>query len=89
MKKLFLLSIAVAVLAAFLASSHPDGLDFVAEKLGFVHKAVERTAPMQGYSLSFLQGGGISTSIAGIAGVLIVWLLFWFAVYLLKRRSIV
>jgi hypothetical protein len=35
-----LISIAVAILAGFFASTHPDGLEKVAANLGFEHKAV-------------------------------------------------
>ncbi|OGC05001.1 hypothetical protein A2276_03510 [candidate division WOR-1 bacterium RIFOXYA12_FULL_43_27] len=42
MKKLFFVAILVAVVAAFFASANPDGLDFVAEQLGFAGRAIER-----------------------------------------------
>jgi|GEM_PF-569817 len=84
MKKLFWVSVAIAVLASFFASTYPDGLDFVAEKFGFAEKAQERTAPMPGYQVKFLPEGGVSTSLAGIAGVLITLSLFWLAAYILK-----
>ncbi|MFA6548618.1 MAG: PDGLE domain-containing protein, partial [Candidatus Margulisiibacteriota bacterium] len=87
MKKLFWISIGIAVLAAFFASTHPDGLDFVSERFNFAEKGQAHTAPLADYSVNFLPAGSISTSIAGIAGVLIVWLLFWFAIYLLKKRT--
>lgn len=87
MKKLFLISVFVAILAAFFASTHPDGLDFVAEKFGFVQKGVERTAPMAGYSVGFLPEGDVSTSTAGVAGVLIVLALFYGSAYVLKSKK--
>jgi len=66
-----LVAIVISITAAFFASTHPDGLDFIAEKFGFAEKGQERTAPMADYSVGFLPEGGISTSTAGVAGVLI------------------
>jgi len=87
MKKLFFISIAIAVLAAFFASANPDGLDSVSEKLGFAGKGVERTAPMTDYSIGFLPKGGVSTAVAGTAGVLITLAVFWLAISVLKIRQ--
>ena len=87
MKKLFWLTVAVAILAAFFASALPDGLDFVAEKFGFAEKGMEHTAPMLGYNIKFLPAGGISTSLAGIAGILITLSLFWLTAYVLKSKN--
>lgn len=81
MKKLFWISVVIAVLAAFFASTNPDGLDFVAEKFGFAERGQEREAPMPDYSLKFLPEGGVSTSLAGIAGILITLSLFWLGAY--------
>lgn len=88
MKKLFWIILLIAILAAFFASTHPDGLDFVAEKFGLAEKGIERSAPMPDYSLTFLPEGGISTSLAGIAGILIILSIFWLAVQIFKRRVI-
>ncbi|MFA5113352.1 MAG: PDGLE domain-containing protein [Candidatus Margulisiibacteriota bacterium] len=85
MKKLFWVSVVIAILAAFFASANPDGLDFISEKLGFAEKGQERTAPLADYSVGFLPAGGISTSTAGIAGILITLGIFWLAAYALKR----
>lgn len=85
MKKLFWVSVVIAVFAAFFASANLDGLDFISERLGFAEKGQERTAPMTNYSVGFLPEGGISTSTAGIAGILITLGIFWLAVYILKK----
>lgn len=85
MKKLFWISVVIAILAAFFASANPDGLDFISEKFGFAEKGMERSAPMPDYSLKFLPEGGVSTSLAGIAGILITLAIFWLAAYILKK----
>ncbi|MDD5593576.1 MAG: PDGLE domain-containing protein [Candidatus Margulisbacteria bacterium] len=76
MKKIFLLAGLIVVLAAFWASSHPDGLNKVAETLGFAGKAVEHQTLMTGYSLPFLPAGPASTAATGVIGVLFLFGLF-------------
>lgn len=85
MKKLVFLSLFIAVLAAVFASTNPDGLDFVAEKFGFAYKGQERIALMADYSVGFMPEGGVSTSMAGIAGILIILGIFWLAAYIMKK----
>jgi cobalt/nickel transport system permease protein len=67
-------SVALAVvLFAPLASSDPDGLERVAEDLGFIETATE--APfniLPDYTIPFLGDGPLSTIAAGVAGVLVV-----------------
>lgn len=87
MKKVFWTAIAIAFLAAFFASTNPDGLDFVSEKLGFGNKGIERKAVMTGYSFPFLQKSGISTAAAGAAGVLITFAVFGATVLVLKKKQ--
>ena len=88
MKKLFWVSVVIAILAAFFASTNPDGLDFISEKFAFAEKGQAGAALMAGYSLKFLPEGGVSTSVAGIAGVLITLGIFWLAAYALKKKTI-
>ncbi|MFH1347458.1 MAG: PDGLE domain-containing protein [Candidatus Margulisiibacteriota bacterium] len=103
MRKVIVLSILIAVFAAFFASAHPDGLEWVAEKLGFIEKGVEQTSLMTDYSMPFIptpkpgceQGvlvwgcisqPGISTAIAGILGIFIVFGLFWTTAKILRSN---
>lgn len=79
------LAAVIVILAAFFASSHPDGLDFVSEKLGFAGKGQESPAPMPDYKLGCLPKERISTAIAGIVGILIILGIFAMAVYISKR----
>ena len=68
------LAVALAVvLLAPLASADPDGLERVAEDIGFLDQAAE--APYQvlpDYTIPFLGESGASTIVAGIVGVLVV-----------------
>ena len=69
-----------------LASSSPDGLERVAEDLGFLHQG--KSAPysiLPDYSVPFLGEGASSTILAGIIGAVIVaGIAYFFA----KRKSL-
>lgn len=84
MKRLFFIVLLISILASFFASSSPDGLEKVAEHLGFIDKAAERGAPLPDYTTPGLPEGGLSTATAGIAGVLITLSVFWLTAYSLK-----
>lgn len=71
MRKIILLAILIAILAFFFASAHPDGLEKVAENLGFINLAVERN----GFEY------GLLPSIAAILGI---GFLFWGVARVLK-----
>ena len=73
MKKALLLSIAIAIVAAFFASANPDGLEKVAENFGFVDKAVSHQALMN-YS-----------AVGGVIGTLLVFGIFWSTAKLSKK----
>ena len=63
-------SLAVAGVASWFASSHPDGLERVAEKLGFADKAQEpEMSLLPDYTVPGLPGF-ISNGLAGIIGVI-------------------
>jgi cobalt/nickel transport protein len=66
----------IVISASFWASKDPDGLDSVAEKLGFSRMAVERTSPLADYSVPFLGGGAFSRIIAGLVGAAVCFLFF-------------
>jgi cobalt/nickel transport system permease protein len=63
----------VVVLFSPLASAHPDGLERVAENVGFLDTGTD--APYQilpDYTIPFLGETGLSTIIAGLIGALLV-----------------
>jgi cobalt/nickel transport system permease protein len=62
-----------AVLLSPLASASPDGLERVAEDMGFLH--LGQSAPFEiipDYSVPFLGETALSTIVAGVIGVLVV-----------------
>ena len=67
-------SIFVAAIVSFNASGHPDGLEFVAEQVGFLNTAKDSalaTSPFADYAFVGLEYERISVAIAGILGVLL------------------
>ena len=70
-----LVALLVAGVASYYASSHPDGLNFVAEKTGFIDRekpSVTSKGPLAGYSTKGVDDERLSGGIAGVAGCLLV-----------------
>jgi hypothetical protein len=80
------IAVLVVVVLAPLASADPDGLDSVAQQQGF--EGVAQEHPFQlipDYTVPGL-GGALSTIVAGLIGVAIVFVLMWGLGRLLARR---
>lgn len=67
---LFLVLI-IVLLASLFASGKPDGLEFIAEQLGFIHKGVESKSLLTDYTFSPIKTEATSTMFAGILGILL------------------
>ncbi len=82
----FIFSIVLAVFLSPFASSFPDGLERVAENLGFVHKEVSAIvkSPIPDYTFPFVRDEKIATSLAGFFGTLIVFIVAYSSGYILK-----
>ena len=65
------ISLAVVLLSP-LASAFPDGLNRVAEDLGFIQTAQSGSGPLAGYSVPFLADASLSKIAAGVIGALVV-----------------
>lgn len=78
MKKTVHFGLLVAILLAifsFIASSFPDGLERVAENQNFLEKATNIfKAPIADYLFPGIKSEKLATSLAGLAGVIIVFL---------------
>jgi cobalt/nickel transport system permease protein len=77
----------LVIVFAPLASGDPDGLNRVAQNLGFMDR--EQPAPYEilpGYEVPFLTGNA-STVVAGLVGVLVVFGLVALLGRLLARRT--
>lgn len=73
-----MISAAVVVLLAPLASASPDGLEYVGEKLGFISEsATTYAAPLPDYSMPGMPTGRWSTVVAGLIGTTVVFVAGW------------
>lgn len=72
-----ILAIALATLFSPFASPWPDGLEKVAAKLGFIHRAEEAKpplpAPIPDYAVPGVRRQALSTALAGLIGTLLVF----------------
>ena len=83
------IAIIIAVLAPFLASSNPDGLESAAEKI--MNSGVEEggayESPMPDYIIPSLGEEPVSGSIAIVIGVIIVFIIAYGIGYLVKNKE--
>ena len=80
----------VAGVASYYASSHPDGLEYVAEQTGFIDSAEDSAAsgsPLADYQTSGVDDARLSGGIAGVVGVLVMLLLSTGLFWVLRRRA--
>lgn len=80
----------IAGVASFYASAHPDGLEFVAEKTGFLHTAEDSgtaDSPLADYQTKGVDSERLSGGLAGVTGTLIVLLLAGGLSFLIRRRG--
>jgi len=77
----------VAAVLAPLASQLPDGLERVASRLGLGEAATAWHAPLQGYLMPRIDSHFLSTALAGVAGVLIVYAVACVWELALRRRQ--
>lgn len=83
---LLAVSMSVAVFIAPFASELPDGLERVAESLGFLERGTPKVrSPLPDYQIPGLSGG-ISISMAGIVGVLVTFGLAYMIIKMLHRK---
>lgn len=85
-----LVSLLVAGVVSFYASSHPDGLEYVAAKTGFIdseepHSSAE--SPFADYTTRGVGDDRLSGGLAGVVGVLVMLGLSTGLFWALRRRS--
>ena len=69
----FLVSLFLAGVVSFYASSHPDGLEKVAEDIGFIETAEEHTyadGALADYGVKGIENERASVGVAGVIGVI-------------------
>lgn len=79
----------IAVFLSPVASKFPDGLEFIAEKLGFIDKGEQAVvnSPVPDYNFGFIKNEYVSRSLAGAFGVIIVFVLGWGIEKLIRRKK--
>ncbi|MFH1877354.1 MAG: energy-coupling factor ABC transporter permease, partial [Candidatus Omnitrophota bacterium] len=74
----------IAAILSPLASGFPDGLEWVAAKYQFLHEAAPSfVSPLSDYAVSSIGNEAVSTGVAGLAGVIVTFLIAWGAVKVL------
>ena len=84
-----LVALLVAGVGSYYASSHPDGLEYVAEKTGFLDTADDHATadgPMADYAVDGVDSPRLAGGLAGVAGVLVTLLLAGGIGYAVRRR---
>jgi cobalt/nickel transport protein len=79
----------LAGVASYYASSHPDGLEHVAEKTGFLDTADDHPAgdgPMADYSVKGVDSPRLAGGLAGVVGVVVTLVLAGVLGYAVRRR---
>ena len=83
-------SLLVAGVASYYASSHPDGLEHVAEATGFIYSAEDSAAadgPLADYQVEGVEQDRLSGGLAGVIGVVVMLLLSTGLFWLIRRRD--
>lgn len=85
-----LVTLLVAGVGSWYASSSPDGLESAAERSGFADTARDSAAadsPLADYGVAGVSDGRLSGGLAGVVGVLLVLALAGGLTLLLRRRA--
>lgn len=86
-----LIAVILALFISPFASQRPDGLEKVAEDRGFIEKAEGKPAinsPIPDYVWPGIKSDKLATSVAGIAGTLIVFLAGYGIAALLRKPKV-
>lgn len=82
-------SLLVAGVASYYASTHPDGLEYVAEQAGFADTAEDSAtsdSPLSDYRVKGVENDAVSGGLAGVLGAVVVLLLAGGLTWLVRRR---
>jgi cobalt/nickel transport protein len=86
----FIASLFLAGVVSFSASSHPDGLEKVAEDIGFIETAKENTNSdviLSDYGFKGIDNPRLSTGAAGVIGVIATGAISTGFFLLIRRKS--
>jgi cobalt/nickel transport protein len=93
-KKFYLISLLVSIglagIVSFYASSSPDGLEKVAGDIGFIETAKDHTldnSALADYGVAGIENERLSVGIAGIVGVIATGVLMYLIVKFISRKK--
>lgn len=76
--------------ASYYASTHPDGLEYVAERVGFADVAEDSPtagSPLSDYQVEGVENDAASGALAGVVGALVVLVIAGGLAHLVRRRG--
>lgn len=85
-----LVALLLGGVASYYASSHPDGLEYVAEKTGFLDSAEDHAngdGAMADYSVKGVDDDRLAGGLAGVIGIAITLLVAGGIGYAVRRRT--
>jgi len=85
-----LVALVLAGVGSYYASSHPDGLEYVAEKTGFLDSAEDSPVadgPFADYQTSGVEDERVGGGLAGVVGVLLVLGIAGGLAWAVRRRT--
>ena len=85
-----LVTIGLAGIVSFYASSSPDGLEKVAEDVGFIETAKDHSldnSALADYGVAGIENERLSVGIAGILGVIATGLLMYLIIKFISRKK--
>ena len=84
-----LVALLLAGVASYHASSHPDGLEYVAEQAGFGDTAEDHAAGglMADYEVKGVDNARLAGGLAGVAGVVVTLIVAGGIGYAVRRRT--
>ncbi|HEX6248071.1 MAG TPA: PDGLE domain-containing protein [Nocardioidaceae bacterium] len=80
----------IAGVASYVASTNPDGLEYVAEQAGFAETAKDSAtadSPLSDYQVRGVEDEAASGALAGMLGALVVLVVAGGLTYLVRRRG--
>jgi cobalt/nickel transport protein len=86
----FIASLFLAGVVSFYASSNPDGLEKVAEDIGFIETAEDHTyaeGALADYGVKGVHNARLSTGLAGVIGVVATGVISTGIFMLVRRKS--
>ena len=86
----FIASLFLAGIVSFYASSNPDGLEKVAQDIGFIETAKEHTnadGALADYGVKGVENERLSTGLAGVIGVVATGVVSTGLFMLVRRKS--